>query len=78
MQAMARSRQWFLKLSSGEAPNRASVIHKFRSRFYVLCAFLALEKMLFKFIAQGRRKFAQHVVFRSLYSYSFVMVHFNP
>ncbi len=47
-------------------------------RFYVLCAFLALEKMLVKFIAQGRRKFAQHVLFRSLYSYSFVMVHFNP
>ena len=51
MKAMARTPQWFLKLSSGKAPNRASVIHKFRNRFYVLCAFLALEKMLFKFIA---------------------------
>jgi hypothetical protein len=26
MQAMARSRQWFLKLSSGEAQNRAGVV----------------------------------------------------
>jgi len=45
-------------MSSGEAQNRANVVHEFRSRLYILCAFLTLEQMLFKFIAQGRWEFA--------------------
>jgi len=56
----------------------AGVVHESRHRFYILCTFLAVEEMLFKFIAQGWREFAQHVLFSGLYSYSFVMVHFQP
>ena len=48
----------FLKQSSSEPPHGASIVHEFRSRYYILCAFLTLEKMRFKFIAQWRRKFA--------------------
>jgi len=52
----AASGSW--NLSSGEAQNRANVVHEFRSRPHIERAFLALKKMLFKFIAQGRREFA--------------------
>lgn len=34
--------QWFLKLLSGEAQNRANVVHEFRSRLHIERAFLTL------------------------------------